>query len=483
MGGPDAICQADGMDEYDVVVIGGGPVGENAAQRVIDGGLTAALVESELLGGECSYWACMPSKALLRAPGALRAARTVRGAAQAVTGDLDVAETFARRDSFTSNWKDDGQVSWAKSAGIEVVRGVGRLAGERQVAVTAEDGTLRTLSARQAVVVCTGSVPKLPPIPGLAEARPWGSREATSSKVVPHRMAILGGGVVGSELATAYAAFGAQVTMLVAGERLLAHSEPFAGDTVGAALRERGVHVRAGVKVTEVRRDGDGPTTLVVDGTDLVVDVFLVTTGRRPATDDIGLDTIQVTPEDFRTDDTCRVTAVDGRWLYACGDAAGRRLLTHMGKYEARICGDVILARARGEQVDPKPWSKHAVTADDLASTGVIFTEPEVASVGRTERQARAAGFAVRTVEYDIGNIAGAALHADGYTGHAKLVLDEARNVVVGATFVGPDVGELLHAATIAVVGEVPLDRLWHAVPAYPTISEVWLRLLETAGL
>ena len=471
---------------YDVVVVGAGPAGENVAARVAEGGLRVAVVESELVGGECSYWACMPSKALLRSAEAVAAARRLAGAAEAVTGELDVGAVLSRRDAIAGHWDDAGQVRWLEGAGVDLVRGRGRLAGNKRVEAVADDGAVTTLGARHAVVVATGTRAAVPAVPGLAEARPWTSREATAAKEAPRRLAVIGGGVVAVEMATAWRALGTEeVTVLVRGERLLASFEPFVGERVAAALRERGVDLRTGTVVAEVRRaGGDGPVELRTDGgAALVADEVLVATGRLPNTDALGLETVGLGPGDWiDVDDTLRVGDVDGGWLYAVGDVNHRALLTHRGKYQARAAGEAIVARARGAAVAPVPWRPPVATADHAAVPQVVFADPEVASVGLTEAQARAAGLPVRAVEYDLGRVAGAALSADGYAGHAKMVVDEARRVVVGATLVGPGVGELVHAATVAVVGEVPLERLWHAVPAFPTMSEVWLRLLEEYG-
>jgi pyruvate/2-oxoglutarate dehydrogenase complex dihydrolipoamide dehydrogenase (E3) component len=462
---------------YDVVVIGAGPVGENVADRAVKGGLTAIVVESELVGGECSYWACMPSKALLRSPAALRAARQVAGAREALTGGIDVAAVLARRDAFTSDWHDDGQVDWLTGAGIDLVRGHGRIAGVRRVEVTRDDG-ITTLTARHAVVVATGSAALLPDIPGLRAAAPWTSREATSAKAIPGRLAIIGGGVVAAEMATAYAGLGSSVTVL-ARSRLLSRMEPFAGELVTAALRESGADVRLDTTVESV----EGRVRLNLTGGDTVeADEVLVAIGRTPRTGDLGLDRIRLEPGGWlAVDDTMRVAGADG-WLYATGDVNHRALLTHQGKYQARAAGDVIVARARQRPVQDGPWGAHVATADHRAVPQVVFTDPEVATVGRTAAEAERAGLRTRVVDYEVGNVAGAQLHADGYQGRARMVVDEDRQVIVGCTVVGPDVGEMLQAATIAVVAEVPLSRLWHAVPAYPTVSELWLRLLETYG-
>jgi len=471
---------------FDVVVIGAGPVGENVADRIVGNGLTAAVVERELVGGECSYWACMPTKALLRSTSALRAANRLPGAREAITGEVGVAAVLGRRDGFASNWKDDGQVAWLDSAGIPLFRGHGRLAGPRVVEVTDSDGAVVTLTARHAVVVATGSSALLPDLPGLREAGVWPSREAVSARSVPRRFGIVGGGVVAAETATAFAALGSTVTVL-ARDGVLPTSEPFAGEEVVAALREAGVAVHEGAEVTEVRRTATGEVHLTVaDGGEFVVDEVLVAIGRVPNTRDIGLETIGLTPGRWLTvDGSLRVLDEsgdpigDGR-LYAAGDANRRALVTHQGKYQARIVGDIIAARARGLGIDDAPWGAQAATADERAVPQVVFTEPEVASVGLTAAAAEAAGLHTRVVDYDLGAVAGAVLHAEGYRGRARMVVDSDRGVLVGVTFVGPDVAELVHAATIAVAAEVPIDRLWHAVPAYPTISEIWLRLLQT---
>jgi pyruvate/2-oxoglutarate dehydrogenase complex dihydrolipoamide dehydrogenase (E3) component len=465
--------------EFDVVVVGAGPVGENVADRAHKAGLTVAIVEKHLVGGECSFYACSPSKALLRPIHATRASQRVQGSEGA---RLDPQGVLARRDAWINRLDDSGQVGWLDHVGITLLRGEGTLTGPRALEV---DG--RPVNARHAVVLATGTTPTVPPVPGLREAKPWTNREATTSRRIPDRLAVLGGGVVACELAQVYAALGSTVTVVEQAPGLLGRNEEFAGTAVKEALERDGVDVRVDTAAESVSRLGpSGEVTVHLEGGGTVVaDELLVAVGRTPATKGLGVESVGGRLNDagyVSVNARMEVEGAEGDrpWLYAVGDVNGIALLTHMGKYQARACGDLIGARAAGREPDADhttPW------ADDLGAPQVVFTDPEVAAAGLTEAQARERGVRIRVVDLPMDSAAGSGLQAEGYQGQARIVVDEDAGVLVGATFVGQDVAELVHAATVAIVGKVPLATLWHAVPSYPTMSEIWLRLLEEYGL
>ncbi len=458
--------------DYDVLVIGAGPAGENAADIAARGELRVAIIERDLVGGECSYWACMPSKALLRPGEVIDSAKRTPGVEGAT---LDVEAALARRNVLASNWDDSGQVKWLESVGVDLLRGHGRLVGPKRVEVTDPDGVRTIYQASTAVVIATGTAAAIPPVEGLDTIRIWDSRDITTAKEVPTRLIIIGGGVVGLEMAQAWRTLGSEeVTVIEMADRLLSGEEPFVSDELFTQLERMGVKILISTTLQAVARSAaDAPATATVqkpDGSteEIVGDEIVVATGRRPLTDDIGLESVGLEPGGFvEVDERQRAIGVADGWLYVVGDANGRALLTHTGKYQARIAGAHIAGH------DSKAWG-------DLAATPrVVFTNPQIAAVGMTEEKAIEAGHTVHTVEYNTGWVAAASTLGKGYKGTAKLVVDADTRLLLGATMVGPMTGEILHSATVAMIGKVPLDVLWHAIPSYPTMSEVWLRLLE----
>ncbi|MFI8186007.1 dihydrolipoyl dehydrogenase family protein [Actinacidiphila glaucinigra] len=450
-------------EQTDVVVIGLGPGGEYVAGRLAEAGLDVVAVEAELVGGECPYWGCVPSKMMIRAGNLLAEARRVPGLAGEASVRPDWGQVAGRiRDEATDDWSDQVAADRLTGKGGRLVRGTGRLTGTRRVAVAD-----RTFQARRGVVLATGSRPRIPPVPGLAGTPYWTDRDAVAAKELPASLAVLGGGSIGVEIAQVFARFGCRVTVVEGQERLLSAEEPEAGRLAADVLRAEGVTVLTAARAERVSHDGATFTVHLDTGEAVGAERLLVATGRRVDLAGLGVDTVGIDPAAHMVNTDERMRAGDGLW--AVGDITGQGAFTHVSMYQAQIAVRDILDI-------PGP------DADHRALPRVVFTDPEIGAVGLTERQARDRGLRVRTSLLPLSSSTRGWIHKAGNEGFVKLVQDADRGVLVGATSVGPAAGEVLFGLEVAVHAEVPVERLRNMIYAYPTFHRTIEAALAALG-
>jgi pyruvate/2-oxoglutarate dehydrogenase complex dihydrolipoamide dehydrogenase (E3) component len=445
--------------DFDVVVLGMGPGGEVAAARLLESGRRVAVVERELIGGECAYWACVPSKTLLRPPEIKSEARHAAGTG---TPELDWAAVRDYRDFMIRNLDDSNQVKDYEEHGATVIKGHGRLAGKGQVDV---DGRILTT---EHVIVATGSDPRIPPIQGTENVPVWTNREATTLREIPGRVLMIGGGPVGIELGQFLARFGTHVTLVQSADRLIPREDPRVSELTLQALESDGIDVRVGRQLSRIRRDGSSGIAELDDGSKIAIDVVVIGAGRTPRTQDLGLETIGVkaSPRGLPVDQRCRVT--EGVW--ALGDVTGVILFTHVAKYQGRVVADNLLGNNRLARYQGIPR--------------VVFSDPEVAAVGLTQQQAQDQGLHVATATVDLpAKLARPWTYEQHPRGELGLVADQKRRVLVGAWAVAPLASEWIHQAALAIRAQIPIDTLLDSVAQFPTYSEGYLKAAETLGL
>lgn len=474
---------------FDVIFIGSGWAARIAAARLVKAGLQALIIEKELVGGECPFWACVPSKVLLRPGEALKAVWSVGGAKEAVkTPVVDVASTFQRRDAIVHKWHDvELLVPMVEDSGVHICRGMGSLCGERNVSITDGSGHSVEIEARLAVVCATGSEPIVPRIPGIEHIKYWTPRDATSSNFVPKQLIILGAGAVGVEMATAYASFGSKVTLLSASPEILPMVDEEAGEIVRASLQDSGVTIKTGCRVTALEAGADDTVVAVLENSERIEAInILIAAGRQGVVQGIGIELFQDEPlgRYISVDEhlTVKSTRLPGNWLYAVGDVNGRSLSTQSSKYHGRIVADVILARSKGAEPTGGGLTAYTALNDEIASPRVIFTSPAISSVGFTRKSAAAASKSVREITAPFVTLGGIISRDKAEAGWAQWLVDD-DDRLVGATFVGHGAADVLHASTVAIMGGLRLKQLAHAVPSFLTSSEVYLNLIDAAGL